>query len=42
MSAQKVKIEYKQIEVVKNWPELKSIKDIQVFLGFTIFYQRFI
>ena len=27
---------------MKNWPELILIKDIQVFIGFTNFYQRFI
>ena len=28
----------KQIEAVKNWPELTSIRDIQVFIGFANFY----
>ena len=42
VSAQRVKIEDKQIEAVKNWPELKSMRDIQVFLSFANFYQRFI
>ena len=32
-------MEAKKIEVVKDWPEFKSIQDIQVFLGFTNFYQ---
>ena len=36
--AQGVKIEDEQIEVVKNWPEPKSIRDIPVFLGFDNFY----
>ena len=27
---------------MKNWPEPKSIRDIQVFLGFANFYRRFI
>ena len=31
-----------QIEAIKNWPEPKSMKDIQVFLDFANFYQRFI
>ena len=35
-------MEVEQIEVVKKWPELKSIRDIQVFLGFANFYWRFI
>ena len=40
--AQGVKIEDKQIKAVKNWPELTSIKDIQVFIGFANFYRRFL
>ena len=35
-------MEEKQIEVVKNWPEPKSMRDIQVFLGFANFYRHFI
>ena len=35
-------MEAKKIEVVKKWPEPKSIRDIQVFLGFANFYRRFI
>ena len=31
-----------RIEAVKAWPEPKSIRDIQVFLGFANFYRRFI
>ena len=38
VSAQGVQIEDKKIEVVKNWPEPKSIRDIQVFLDFANFY----
>ena len=35
-------MEAKRIEVVKEWPEPKSVPDIQVFLGFAKFYRRFI
>ena len=35
-------MEAKRIEVVKEWLEPKSVRDIQVFLGFTNFYQQFI
>ena len=35
-------MEEERIEAVKNWPEPKSIQDIQVFIGFANFYQRFI
>ena len=40
--AQGVKMEDDRIEAVKNWPEPKSVRDIQVFLGFANFYRRFI
>ena len=42
LSAQGVRIEDKQIKVVKNWSESKSMRDIQVFLSFVNFYGRFI
>ena len=42
MSAQGVQMEDEKIEAVKNWFEPKSVRDIQVFLGFANFYQRFI
>ena len=35
-------MEEERIDVVKNWPETKSVRDIQVFLGFANFYCRFI
>ena len=35
-------MEEERIETVKAWPKPKSIRDIQVFLGFANFYQRFI
>ena len=42
MSTQGIKMENKPIKAMKNWFKLKSIKDIQVFLGFTNFYSYFI
>ena len=35
-------MEDERIEAVRNWPELKLVRDIQVFLAFANFYQRFI
>ena len=35
-------MEAEQIEVIRKWPELKSVQDIQVFLGFANFYRQFI
>lgn len=31
-----------KIKIVKNWSELKSVRDIQIFLDFANFYKRFI
>ena len=35
-------MEPSRIQAIQQWPVPTSIKDIQVFLGFTRFYQRFI
>ena len=35
-------MEEERINAIKNWPEPKSIRDIQVFLGFANFYHCFI
>ena len=35
-------MEEKKINVVKAWPEPKSVQDIQSFIGFANFYQCFI
>lgn len=37
-----IRMEDERIEAVKTWPEPKSVRDIQVFLGSANFYQRFI
>ncbi len=42
VSHQGIQIEEKQIKFVRNWPEPQSVCDIQIFLGFANFYQRFI
>ena len=42
VSAQGVRIKDEQIKAVKNWPEPTLVKDIQMFIGFANFYQRFI
>ena len=42
MSAQWVRIKDEQIEAMKNWLEPKSIREIQVLLGFANFYWRWI
>ncbi len=40
--AQSIKMEKEKIEVVRNWPEPQSVRDIQMFLGFANFYRKFI
>ena len=42
VSSQGIWIEDEIIKTVKNWSEPKSVQDIQVFISFTNFYQRFI
>ena len=38
VSSQGLRIEDKRIEVIRNWPKPKSVRDIQVFIGFANFY----
>ena len=38
VSAQGVQKKDERIEMVRNWTEPKSVRDIQVFLGFANFY----
>lgn len=40
--AQEISIKDKKIKVVKNWPEPKLVRSIQVFLSFANFYYYFI
>ena len=42
MSSKGISMEAKRIDIVKEWPEPKSVQDIHVFLGFTNFYRQFI
>ena len=35
-------LDLSKIQMIKDWPEPKKVKDIQSFLGFANFYQRFI
>ena len=42
VSSQGIRMKDERIKVVKNWPEPKSVQDIQVFIGFVNFYWQFI
>ena len=35
-------MEEERIDAVKKYPESESVRDIQIFIGFTNFYRRFI
>jgi hypothetical protein len=35
-------IEPNRVSAIQQWPVLQSIRDVQVFLGFTGFYRRFV
>jgi hypothetical protein len=39
---QGISMDPSRVETVRDWPEPTSFRDIQVFLGFTNFYRRFI
>jgi hypothetical protein len=38
----RIKLDLNKILIIKKWPEPESFYKVQVFLGFTNFYQRFI
>jgi len=42
ISPARVHMDKSKVEVIKTWPTLHSMKDVQSFLGFANFYQRFI
>ena len=42
ISSQEIRIEEEKIDTVKTWPKQKSVQNIQVFIRFANFYQRFI
>lgn len=42
ISSQEIKIGKEKIKAIKIWPKSKSVKDIQVFLGFVNLYKGFI
>ena len=39
---EQVKIEQKKIKAVKEWKTPTKVKDVESFLGFANFYQKFI
>ena len=37
-----IRMDQKKAKAIKKWPEPKNLKEVQAFLGFANFYQRFI
>lgn len=42
IGADGIRMDPKKLDTITSWPEPRSVKDIQSFLGFTNFYRRFI
>ena len=42
VSSKGISMEVERIEVVRKWLKPKSVRDIQVFLGFANFYRQFL
>lgn len=42
VSQKGIRMDPAKVRVVMEWPDLKCVKDVQSFLGFANFYQRFI
>ena len=42
MSTAGVLVDRSRVAIVKDWPTLTTFREVQVFLGFTNFYRRFI
>lgn len=42
ISPNHISMDPEKVEAIKNWKDLSSVHDIQVFLGLTNFYKRFI
>jgi hypothetical protein len=37
-----IKMDPKKLDSIRSWPEPRSVKDVQSFLGFMNFYRRFV
>ena len=42
LSTTGVSMEHDRVNTIRDWPEPKSVKDVQIFLGFANYYRRFI
>jgi hypothetical protein len=42
ISPDRVLIESSRVAAIRDWPTPQSVREVQVFLGFANFYQRFI
>jgi hypothetical protein len=42
ISPDRIEMEAEKIATIEDWPTFKSVKDVQVLMGFTNFYRRFV
>ena len=42
ITTERIRMDQKKVKAVTEWPEPKNLKEVQAFLGFVNFYQRFI
>ena len=42
ITTERIKMDQEKVKAVTEWPEPKNLKEVQAFLGFANFYQRFI
>ena len=42
ITTNRIRINKEKVKAIKKWPEPKNLKEVQAFLGFANFYQRFI
>ena len=42
ISKDRIEIDPKKVDTITNWPEIKSIKQLRVFLGLIGYYRRFL
>ena len=42
ITTDRIQIDNEKVKAIREWPEPRNLKEVQAFLGFANFYQRFI